>query len=317
MTKRIVSVGDLVVDLLLDVKLPVKVDEHQMSQTVVFEPGGASTTIFAARQMGLDVTAIGTVGSDFQGQMIIESLDNAGVDTSALVIPTNSTTTTVVALADSIQNGHVFLGHYGQGEHIELTSPAEATLTTADAVFMPGYTVVEERLHEFVQSVFELLGNHQLPFYFDVGPFAAQLPAETVETILQLVDVLLLTEDEILSVTGGQSGVAACAELLDTYTDMIIVIKTGASGCHILSQVDDIYCEGYSVNIVDTIGAGDSFAAAFMWAHLNGYSLKDCGKIANAMGAASVEKAGAGRNVPSKKRIQSILDANQENIKLR
>ena len=43
MSKRMVSVGDLVVDLVLDVKLPVTVDHHQMSPTVLFEPGGAAT----------------------------------------------------------------------------------------------------------------------------------------------------------------------------------------------------------------------------------------------------------------------------------
>jgi len=97
---------------------------------------------------------------------------------------------------------------------------------------------------------------------------------------------------------------------------MLIVLKTGASGCQIMSQQTTIKCQGYSADVVDTVGAGDSFAGAFIWAHLNGESLEDCGKIANAMGAASVQKMGGGRNTPTLAEVQSILNINHVGIDL-
>ena len=316
MPKQIVSIGDLVVDLVLDVNLPANIDEHQMSPTLLFEPGGAASTIFAARNMGLDVVALGTVGTDFQGQMLIQMLIDAGVDTSALTLPPNSSTTTVVALSDTTQNGHVFLGHYGEGDQVDMTHTAAGKLLHADAIFMPGYTAVEKRLQPLVQDTFELIDSHQLRFYFDVGPFFEQASDRLVAKILSLVDVLLLTEEEIPFVTGGHTGIHALQSLLNAYPDMMIVLKMGSSGCRILQSDGEIRCAGYHVQVADTIGAGDTFAGAFMWAHLNGLPLQECGTIANAMGAASVQVAGAGRNVPTRHEVQAILNDNRVPIDL-
>lgn len=316
MPKQIVSVGDLVVDLVLDVKLPAKINEHQMSPTLLFEPGGAASTIFSARNMGLDVVALGTVGADFQGRMLVQMLKEAGVDTSALTIPVESTTTTVVALSDTSQNGHVFLGHYGEGVPIELTPVAADKLVQADAIFMPGYTAVEERLRSLVDDTLKLIDSHQLRFYFDVGPFLGQATEEQVAFILQFVDVLFLTEDEIPYVTRGESGIDALRTLFDSYPDMMIVLKMGSSGCRILLADDEMTCAGYHVQVVDTIGAGDTFAGAFIWAHLGGLPLQECGMIANAMGAASVQVSGAGQNVPTREDVQAILNTNRVQIDL-
>ena len=248
--------------------------------------------------------------------MIKDILVQKGVDTSALMIPSDSTTTTVIALTDKQQNGHVFLGHYGEGDSITLTHTAQTILAQTNAVFMPGYTLLEDRLQPLVDGVFSFLGTSNIPFYFDVGPYLGQLAHPMIENVLRLTDVLLLTEDEIPFVTQGRKDIDACLQLLDDYPDMLIILKMGEAGCQIFSQHSSIMCRGYSANLVDTVGAGDSFAGAFMWAHLNGKSLDDCGRIANAMGAASVQKTGGGRNTPSCADVQNILNMSQVEIDL-
>jgi sugar/nucleoside kinase (ribokinase family) len=316
MAKRIASVGDLVVDLVLDVAFPIEIDHHQMSPALLLEPGGAGTVVLAARRMGLDVSVLGAVGADFQGRMIKEVLDLEGVDTSVLLMTPGSTTTTVIALADQQRRGHVFLGHYGEGEPVTLTSAALDVLKQVDAVFMPGYTLVEERLKPLVAATLAFLAGNQTPFYLDVGPFLGQVAPQAVEDVLAVTDVLLLTEEEIPYVTAGQTSVMACQQLIERYPQMLIVLKSGAKGCQIFSGASTVVCEGYPVQVVDTIGAGDSFAGAFMWAHLQGLPLGECGKIANAMGAASVCKAGGGRNVPDLSEVQNILDRYHTGLQL-
>ena len=315
MNKRVVSVGDLVVDLLLDVRLPIALDDHQMSPTLHFEAGGACSTILAARNMGLEVAALGAVGADFQGRMLREILSGAGVDIAALVTLADSTTTTVLVLKDSRQGGHVFLGHYGQGAPVPMTEAARDLLSRADALFIPGYTLVEDRLQPLIEGVFDFLENHRLPLYLDVGPFLGQLTARQLERVLRLTDVLLLTEAEIPLAAGGREGTDACRELISRF-ELLAVVKLAALGCHILARDMAWLCPGYSVPVVDAVGAGDAFAAALMWAHLNRFSLEDCGRIANAMGAASVQKVGAGRNAPSREEVQAVLDSNHTGIKL-
>ncbi len=315
MNKRMVSVGDLVVDVLLDVRLPITLDDHQMSPALRFEAGGACSTILAARNMGLEVAALGAVGADFQGRMLRDILSAADVDISALVTPANSTTTTVLALKDSRRGGHVFLGHYGQGAPVPMTAAARDLLSRADALFIPGYTLVEDRLQPLIEGVFDFLENHRLPLYLDVGPFLGQLTEKQLERVLRLTDVLMLTEAEIPLVADGGKGTDACRGLISRF-ELLVVVKRAALGCHILAPDMERLCAGYSVPVVDAVGAGDAFAAALMWANLHRFSLENCGRIANAMGAASVQKVGAGRNVPSREEVQAVLDSNHTGIKL-
>ena len=316
MTKVLVTVGDLVVDLLLDVRLPVRADDHQMSPTLLLEPGGACSTILAARNLGLDVAALGAVGADFQGRMLLDIMAGAGVDTSALLMPAGSTTTTVVALADQEGGGHVFLGNYGKGPDIALTDAAREQLKRADLVFVPGYSLVEERLRPLIDGVLEFVNDSPTPLYVDVGPFMGQLERAMVERVLGLTDVLLLTEDEIPFVSDGEAGVKACRRLLQRYPSLLIVLKLAEMGCRIMAPEIDLRCRGFPVAVVDTIGAGDAYAAAFIWSRIQGYALADCGAIANAMGAASVTKAGAGRGAPTRSEVQALLDKHKTGLQL-
>ncbi len=316
MAKRLVTVGDLVVDIVMDARLPIQAGRHQTAERLHFEAGGACTTILAARGMGLHVAALGTVGDDMQGRFLRDILRDAAVDTSALIIPPGSSTTTVIALTDLEQGDHVFLGHYGVGADIPFMQPARDLLARADAVFIPGYTLVEDRLAVLVTGVLDSLERAEARVYFDVGPFLGQLPLAQVEQTLNAVDVLLLTEDEIPFVTAGGSGAAACRALLGRFPALTIVLKLAAAGCHIMSGAGDARIPGFAVKVVDTVGAGDAFAAAYIWADLNGHSRPECGTIANAMGAASVARAGAGRKAPSRADVQAILDRQKTGINL-
>ncbi len=316
MTKVLVTVGDLVVDLLLDVRLPIRADDHQMSPTLLLEPGGACSTILAARNLGLNVAALGAVGADFQGRMLLDIMAGAGVDTSALLAPTGSTTTTVVALADQEGGGHVFLGNYGKGPDIALTDAAREQLQRADVVFVPGYSLVEERLRPLIDGVLEFVNASPTPLYLDVGPFMSQLERAMVERVLGLTDVLLLTEDEIPFVSDGETGSSACRRLIQCYPSLLIVLKLAEMGCRIMAPEIDLRCPGFPVAVVDTIGAGDVYAAAFIWSRAQGYALVDCGTIANAMGAISVTKAGAGRGAPTRSEVQALLDKHKTGLQL-
>ena len=314
--KRLVTVGDLVVDIVLDARLPLHPNQHQTAKTLHFEAGGACTTILAARRMGLDVSALGTVGDDLQGRLLLDILNAAAVDASALIVPAESSTTTVVALTDTAAGEHVFLGRYGEGAAIEFTEAVEARLAESDAVFIPGYTLAEARLSGLVAGVFDWLASQDCPLYFDVGPFSHQLSPTQVEQVLRHCHALLLTEDEIPFVAAGERGVDACRRLRQHYAQLTIVLKLAEAGCRILSRDIDLVCPGFAVEVVDAVGAGDAFAGAYIWADLNGYSPLECGTIANAMGAASVTKAGAGTNVPSGADVQSMLDDHKTGIQI-
>ncbi len=301
---KVVSVGDLVLDIILPVKLPITM--HQDVPTRQVEPGGAGNFMIAARHMGLEVSAVGAVGADLFGGQILDILRQEGIDTTAVVAVPGSTTTLVIALTDQESGEHVFIGHYGEGAEAAYPSHADELIARGDALFLQGYTLAEKRVAPMALRAVERAAAANVPIYLDVGPFMAQVPPEQIRWIVEYAAVLLMTEDEVSLVSAGMSGEAAYGHLMAQGTQ-ILVVKRGASGCLIATpnMRDDV--PGFKAEVVDTVGAGDCFDAAFVAARLRGLNLHDSALLANAMGAASVQKMGAGRNAPTCAEVRDIL----------
>jgi sugar/nucleoside kinase (ribokinase family) len=301
---NVVSVGDLVLDIILPVKLPVNVHQDVPARRV--EPGGAGNFMIAARHMGLDVSAVGAVGADLFGAQILDILRQESVDTTGVVAVPGSTTTLVIALTDQQSGEHVFIGHYGEGAEAPYPSHADALIASADALFLQGYTLAEKRVVPMALRAVERAAAARVPIYLDVGPFMAQVTPERIRWIVECADILLMTEEEVPLVSEGMSGEAAFEQLLAA-GPQVLVVKRGASGCLLATpdMRDDV--PGFAAKVVDTVGAGDCFDAAFVAGSLRGLNLHDCALLANAMGAASVQKMGAGRNAPTCAEVNGVL----------
>jgi ribokinase len=116
-----------------------------------------------------------------------------------------------------------------------------------------------------------------------------------------------LTEEELPILAGGSDGLEAARSLLNAGPELVCV-KRGRHGCMIISRDQVVEHEGYPVTVRDTAAAGDAFAAAFIYAYLKQWPLKDVAAFANAMGAAKVQKVGSGSSVPTAAEVQQVLD---------
>jgi len=282
MSKHILSVGDLVFDLIMPVSIPIA--SNQMAAGRRYEPGGGGNFMIAARHMGAQVTAVGAVGDDPFGAMLLDMLGEKAIDVSFVDASPDTTTTIVLVFSDSKTNQHIYLGDYGEGAAMTTPSGLSDLLTSVDGVYLYGFTFVEPRTATFAVEMLAAAKRQNKTVYFDVGPLTNALPAPKIAEIVGDVDVLLATEEELPIVTAGHSGQAAYDYLLDLGVS-VLVIKQGADGCTIITgDMQDTF-PSYPVEVVDTVGAGDCFGGAFVWAHLSGFSLPQCAKIANAMGA--------------------------------
>ena len=316
MSRRIVSVGDLVLDVILPVRLPVLPGQHQDPGMRRMEPGGAGNVMIAARRMGLEVAAAGTVGADAFGAHILEALRAEGIDTTQVVTMPASTTTLVIVLTDQESGEHTFIGDYGQGPAVPYPPGLDALIAASAALFVQGYTLAERRIVPLALRAIERAAASGVPLYLDVGPFMAFVVPAHVPWVVERAALVLMTEDEVPLVSGGLAGRAAYERLLAAGPQML-VIKQGAAGCAVITPGSEQRVPGFTVPVVDTVGAGDCFDAAFMAGHLSGLSPWACGRLANAMGAAAVQRMGAGRNAPSCADVLAILEQAGDRIAYR
>lgn len=119
---------------------------------------------------------------------------------------------------------------------------------------------------------------------------------ETLEEMAEAfsyVDYLLPNDEEAMLLTGKETVPLAAAELLGTGVRNVVV-KCGKDGCLVMNRQGSYMVPGRTdVSCVDTTGAGDSFAAGFIFALSQGRTLRECAEYGNGCGARAVAVMGA------------------------
>jgi sugar/nucleoside kinase (ribokinase family) len=298
-------------DLLLDVAVRLQrfpLDAGQMQPASRFElgPGGAGNVAIACARFGLEVTALGEIGSDEAGEIVGRGLSAEGVDTSHLALtPGAATPVAAVFVDDAGQPSYV--GYPGTLRIRELSPEWRTVVETSEAVFADGW-VEHERAAEMVVEILAAARARGVPSFFDPGPGNPSLDNGWHERALAETRIALVNEAEVSRLTGLADPLEAARHLLNLGPGLVI-LKRGREGC-VAFQLGEIHVSpGIPVATVDTTGAGDSVAAAVMYGFLRELSLADLADLANATGAAKVQKAGTGRNMPTLDEIRAVLRA--------
>ncbi len=307
MGKRIVTVGDLVLDIILPIKLPVRAARHQEAKRRNVQPGGMANFALAAANFGAEVSVAGVVGTDAFAPLVTEPLRERGIDLSNVVAMPNSTTTLVMVLTDKDEDKHVFIGQYGEGSEAPYPEKLDAAIEAADALFLEGYTLAEKSVVPMATRALEQAYKVGTPVYLDAGPFLKYADPKQVRWVLERTHLLLLADDEAPYAADGEVGPNAFARLL-TMGPKFVIAKRAAKGSMVITADWWLDIPPYPVErVVDSVGAGDTFDAVFMAAFLQGVKLQDCAKLANAAGALIVQRVGGGVTAPTCKEVLALM----------
>lgn len=101
-------------------------------------------------------------------------------------------------------------------------------------------------------------------------------------------------------------------EIADFYLDMgvkNVIVKLGEKGCFVKNNLISKYVEGFEVaKVVDTVGAGDAFAAGLISGVLKGKSITEAASIGNAMGAITVTHKGDNEGLPTLEELEKFMN---------
>jgi sugar/nucleoside kinase (ribokinase family) len=302
---KIVSIGDLTADLVMPVKMPVVAHRPQEMSSFSVEPGGSGNFLIMGQRLGGQMATLGAIGDDMFGRHVREVLHSEGVDVAGIYAGAGTETTIVCVLVEPESGEFTFVWYGGHGEPVPVDDHAIRVIDQADALFMQGFTLYEASLR--------LLVEHALasgkPIWFDVGPGIFDVPEAEREQIRQRVQVILTTEDELPLIANKKSGKTAIDFLMKFPLEMLVV-KRGAAGCWIFTKSETLEIPAFNVKARDLIGAGDCFNATLIYGSVRGLSPYDAARLANAAGAAKVQKLGTGRFVPTRAEVQAVLEAN-------
>lgn len=260
------------------------------------ELGGAPfNTARACGRLGADVRFVGAVSGDRFGSMLAARLDADGVDTSAVVRVDLPTTLAAAELDDS---GAATYRFYIEGT----AAPALATIETASvdgrAIFTGGLGLVLEPMADAVAAAIDARRPDQLVMV-DVNcrPKVISDRARYVDRLAGVVaraDVVKVSDEDLGYLSPGVEPTTAARALLETGPSAVLVTR-GAAGVQVLTHGADTIVGVDPVQVVDTIGAGDSFGAGFLsWWMAAGAEPADTGDLDRLVDAVRAANAVAG-----------------------
>lgn len=305
---KIITLGDLVADLIVPIpQLPLYAQQHQPAREITLEAGGTGNFLILAARLGMEAIALGTVGQDSNGEQVLQLLAQEGVNISPVIIPPGSETTTSIVIVDD-QGQHVFVGKNGGGQPLSFQTAWQPLVEQSQAVFTTGYSLhpTSPMTPEIVLTYLGLAHQARIPTFFDIGPAAFIVHREHVQEAIEQADVILATSEEISAWT-GLTDMLQAARLLQSQGPATIVIKLGGEGCMLITPEREVHVPGFPVQVRDTAGAGDAFAAACIYGYLRGFSLEQIGALSNAVGALAVSKLGTGTRLPRREEVVQLL----------
>ena len=244
--------------------------------------GNASNTSFALARLNCEVQALSLVGRDASGEFILSRLREAGVDTTGIFEVAAPTSMALSLVNGQAERALLYqMGASGADFPEPFTIPA-ATHFHLAAVFRMCY------LRRHAPSILKLAKQMGMTTSADTQWDTEGEWMEVLRPSLPHLDLLFVNADEARLLTGQADPRRAAAALREAGACSTIV-KLGADGCLAGGE----HLPGFSVDAVDTTGAGDCFVAGFLAALSRGLNYQEAGRIANAVGALSVRKMGA------------------------
>ena len=248
---------------------------------------GSSSAILAhnAASLGARVAFTTMVGPDDLGRIALERLQSSGVDISHTIRRSNLST------------GVTLLLPHGADRHIFTYPGTISELTTADLDFLTqarhfhlSSLYLQKGLHAGLPDLLHRLKRAGLTISLDTNDDPADKWGSPLKEILPLIDLLLPSESEILRMTACSDLNAAIAVLAAQVPT--IIVKRGSNGVSVQSEGRRTDVPPIPITPVDTIGAGDSFDAGFLYAYLMGKDAVTAARAGNITGALSTQAPG-------------------------
>ena len=296
--------GSMILDMVFTVpRLPEPGENvHGAGFAMVAGGKGANQAVAAAR-LGQDAFLMGCVGRDTFGDLILDAVEQAGVDASLVKrAPAALTGVALIAIEE------------GAGMNTIVVDPgANMALAVDDLdVLEPYYARARTALFQLeipldvVAEGARRARERGLVTVLDAGP-----PHDVPIEFLEAFDVVSPNEKELAALSGREvrgvkSAMAAAKELAGTGIKRIVV-KMGEQGALLVADGDAVHVPPFEIDGVDSTGAGDAFTAGLAVALAEGAGDAEAVRFANAAGAAAVTVLGAIPSMPERRAVQRLL----------
>ena len=258
--------------------------------------GSACNTVVATSGFGAKAFYAGKVASDEEGVFFIRDLNAAGVDFHEVGHAGGITGKCLVMITDDTERTmNTYLG-----VNVDLTSSDVDTQLLANAkwLYLEGYLVTDSQRTQVAVEAMSFAKQHGVKTSLSLSdPFVVQIFSEQLKSVIgDGMDLLFCNEEEAINFTSS-STIEQAVEALKDYAKSFVITR-GAEGSLVYDGNKSIFVDGVKTKAINTNGAGDMFAGAFLYAISVGQDYVLAAQFANAAAALVVSQFGPRIEMP-------------------
>jgi len=287
--KKILCMGDVALDVIAQLKEPINYGNDTASRISTHPGGQAANVATWITRTNNKAAIVARVGNDPVGFALVSDLDKYGVEHNGLM-NSGRPSGVVVILVDSNGERTMFPDN-GANADLEVTDLPP--LDDIDGVFLSGYALLDFRSRDAALGMIKKFRERQIPIFFDPTTTGAMkvVPKSEILDWVGMVDGILLNNEEARYL-GESDDLEEAEENLQKRTPLV-VIKLGSRGATGVYKDQFAKVPAVTTNVVDTTGAGDSFAAGFIPKWLESNNLEEALQAGTALAAKCVAIVGA------------------------
>ncbi len=295
-------VGDACVDLTLSVPAVPEPDQKVHTEQATVNPGGVALNVAVAlARLGSDVALHARIGDDAFGAMIIETLQAEAVEATNVAVDTSIATYFTVSLItdDSPEKRMVVAVTPGLYPRQAAVGPSDWGHTS------PFDLAVAARVTDRWRS----LG---VPFSVDLEPACITPDPTEIAAVTQGADTLIANARtrDLLADSAEEALEVLCGPLGGRHA----VVTEGSGGIAFRTEGNSGRIGAHPVEAVDTTGAGDGFAAGYIWARTGGAGVVEALRVGVVVGALACRTLGALASFPHREEVDVVVAAQERMV---
>lgn len=301
--KKVIGFGALNVDNIFQVE-NLLLEENPAYPIDVQAGGSAANTIIGLAKLDIPCGFVGIVATDAYGKLLISEFKNRKVDVSNLVIKKSDIQTPsglVEAYVDRKGRRLLFVKP-GVNSMLE-ESDIDINYIKKNLILHLSSFVDDKQL-EIQNKIISKLPK-DLIVSFSPGSLYVNRGLRGIRALVERADILFLDRKEIYQLTG--KGYRRSAISLLNKSSKTIIVTLGEEGCFVATRKEQFQLKTRKVKAVDTTGAGDAFAAGFLYGLAKGQNIHRCAEIGNALASISIKRVGSRAGLPNIKELSAIV----------
>lgn len=317
MEKRydVIALGELLIDFTMNGQ------SEQGNNMFEACPGGAPCNVLALlNKMGKNTAFIGKVGKDQFGALLKDTITEAGIDSSHLVMDDKVNTT--LAFVHTFPDGDREFSFYrNPGADMMLTEEEiDSAFIASTGIFHFGtLSMTHDGVRAATKKAVQAAKDAGCLVSFDPNlrpPLwsSLDLAREQMEYGFGVCDILKISDNEIQFVSGKDDFDAGIEYLLEKYNIPMILLTMGKEGSRVYYKGMRVQCPGFAVKAIETTGAGDTFCGSTLnyivehgFDNLTEDNLAEMLTFANAAAALVTTKKGAIRAMPAREEVEALM----------